>query len=74
MQLSIVRPFYVNQRKPDRVKFLVLSILANKLIDQSEELEVLFCERFSVQLCYSFVYATKQKEIKQTSHAPKVLD
>lgn len=61
MQLSIVRPFCVNQRKPDRVKFLVLSILANKLIDQSEELEVLFCESFSVQLCYSFVYATKQR-------------
>lgn len=74
MQLSIVRPFCVNQRKPDRVKFLVLSILANKLIDQSEELEVLFCESFSVQLCYSLVYATKQTEIKQTSHAPKDFD
>lgn len=53
---------------------LVLSILANKLIDQSEELEVLFCESVSMHLCYTFVYDTKQTEIKQASHAPKFFD
>lgn len=57
--------------KTDRIKFLVLSISANKLIGLSEELKVLFCESVSVDVSYSFIYDTKQTEIKQTSHAPE---
>lgn len=70
--VSIMEPctFFVHC-KADRIKFLVLSVSANKLIGLSEELKVLFCKSVSVDVSCSFIYDTKQTEIKQTSHAPE---